>query len=50
MKNTVKEDIPILFIFLLKSDCIHTIFIFQHEKQNEKYIFISFTLRVYCLK
>ena len=31
-------------------DCIHTIFIFQHEKQNEKCIFISFTLRVYCLK
>ena len=31
-------------------NCILTIFIFQHEKQNKKYIFIPFILRVYYLK
>ena len=31
-------------------DCVHTIFIFQHEKQNKKYILKPFILCVYCLK
>ena len=50
--SSLFADIPILFIFLLKSttDWIHTIFIFQHEKQNEKYTFIPFISRVYYLK
>ena len=39
-----------LFFFIEIYDCIHTIFIFQHEKQNEKYTFIPFISRVYCLK
>ena len=51
MKNTIKEDIPILFVFFYWNLWLYAfICIFQHEKQNKKYIFIPFVLRVYCLK
>ena len=39
-----------IYFFIEIYDCIHTIFIFQHEKQNEKYTFIPFISRVYYLK
>ena len=50
MKNTIKEDIPILFIFLVKSMTVYILFLFFNMKNNKKYIFIPFILRVYCLK
>ena len=50
MKNTIKEDIPILFIFLVKSMTVYILFLFFNMKNNKKYIFIPFILRVYSLK